>query len=76
MTRRALALLLPDDLTSGKELRPGCTMDCAVHAPAAKQRGIGGIDDNIDVKRSDVAENNLRFNSHFASCRQTSLHKA
>jgi hypothetical protein len=73
---RGHPLLLPDDLTSGKELRPGCTMDCAVHAPAAKQRGIGGIDDNIDVKRSDVAENNLRFNSHFASCRQTSLHKA
>lgn len=38
-----------------QQLRPGGAMDGAVHAAAAQERSVGGVDDGIDVLLGDVA---------------------
>lgn len=36
-------------------------MNCAIYAAAAQQTRVGGIDDSIDMKRGNVADDNLDF---------------
>src|SRR5215467_10184354 len=38
-----------------KQFRSGRAMDCAIHAASAEKRGIGGIDDRINVEFCYVA---------------------
>src|SRR5262245_37538532 len=38
-----------------KQFRPGCAMDCPIHAASAEKRGIGGIDDRINLKLCYIA---------------------
>src|SRR3989338_3275952 len=44
-----------------QQLRAGGAVDRPVHAPAAEQRGVGGIDDRIDLKRGDVALHHAKY---------------
>ena len=37
-----------------QKVRPGCPVDGSVHATAAKQGGVGGIDDGIHLQVDDV----------------------
>ena len=39
----------------GQQSRAGSAVDRAVHAAAAQQRGVGGVDDGVDVEPRDVA---------------------
>jgi hypothetical protein len=36
-------------------------VDRAVHATAAEQRRIGGVDDGVNAKRSDVGDNDFQL---------------
>src|SRR5581483_12083980 len=38
-----------------EQFAPGRAMDRAVHAAAAEQRRVGGVDDGVDVQRRQVA---------------------
>ena len=42
-----------------EEIRPRRAMDRTVDAASAKQRGIGSIDDSIDIKPCDVLNDNF-----------------
>ena len=33
----------------GKKFGPGCAMDRTIDAPAAEQRGIGGVDNGVNA---------------------------
>ena len=44
--------------------RPGGTVDSAVHAAAAQQGGVGGVDDGIGVGLGDVALYNGKHETH------------
>ncbi len=46
-------------LAFAQQFRPRRAMDGAVHAAAAEQRAVGGIDDGIDLERGDVADHKL-----------------
>ena len=46
-------------LAFGQQLRSGGAMDGAVDAAAAEQRGVGGVDDGVDVERRDVGDADL-----------------
>jgi hypothetical protein len=46
-------------LAFGQQLRSGGTMDGAVDAAAAEQRGVGSVDDGVDVERRDVGDADL-----------------
>ena len=46
-------------LAFGQELGSGGAMNGAVDAAAAEQRGVGGIDDGVDVERRDVGDADL-----------------
>jgi hypothetical protein len=39
-------------------------VDCAIHAASAKQRPVGGVDDDIDVEPCDVAFDDLDAAAH------------
>jgi hypothetical protein len=39
-----------------QQLRPGCPMDCAIHAAAAEQRRIGSVDDRVNAKCRDIGD--------------------
>ena len=39
-----------------KELRPGRAVNRAIDPAAARELGIGGVDDRIDVERRDVGD--------------------
>src|SRR6185369_11247914 len=41
------------------QFRPGSAMDSAIDPAAAQQRGVGGIDDSIDLQLGDVAADNI-----------------
>ena len=55
MPRLAFALLLAHNLTRGQQRRPGGTVDSAIHAAAAHQRRVGGVDDNVGIDAGDIA---------------------
>ena len=44
----------------GQQLRPGRTMDRAVDATTAKQRGVGSVDDGIDAQAGDVGDDDFQ----------------
>ena len=44
----------------GEKLRPGGPMDRAIDAPAAEQRGVGGVDDGVNAKRRDVGDDDFQ----------------
>lgn len=44
-----------------QQLRPGCTVNGSVYAPASKQRAIGCIDDSIDIQRRYVTLNYFQY---------------
>ena len=46
-------------LALGQQLGAGGTMDGAVDAAAAEQRGVGSVDDGVDVERRDVGDADL-----------------
>src|SRR4029079_9988360 len=69
VARRAAA-----DLPAGLEqLAARGAMDGAVHAAAAEQRRVGGVDDRVDVLLRDVAPN--RLDECRAHGRGTLLHR-
>src|SRR5262249_28246336 len=43
------------------EVGTGGPVDGAVHATSSEQRGVGGVDDGVDVHRRDVTSKNLDF---------------
>jgi len=43
----------------GQEFRPRRAMNCAVHAASTKKRGVGGIDDRINTKPSDILDDDF-----------------
>ena len=43
-----------------QQLRSGRTVDRAVNPTAAKQRGVGGVDNGIDVQAGDVGDDDLQ----------------
>jgi hypothetical protein len=43
-----------------QQSRPGGAMDGAVHAAAAEQRAVGGVDDRVNVERGDVGDFDLQ----------------
>ena len=42
----------------------GGAVDRAIHAAAAEQRFVGGVDDGVDVQRRDVVSDDFRFRLH------------
>ena len=52
----------------GEQLRTRRAMDRAIDASAAKQRGVGGVDDGIDRKRGDVGDDDLELRVADAAC--------
>src|SRR5438876_9606468 len=50
----------------GQQLRPCCTMDGAVHATAAQQRVVGGVNDGIHHLLGDVALDDVQALVHGA----------
>ncbi len=53
---RAAGRAMADAAAGGFQLRPGRAMDRAAHATAREQMFVGGVDDDIDIERGDVAE--------------------
>ena len=43
-----------------QQLRPGRAVDRAIDPAAAKQRGVGGVDNGIDAQASDVGDDDLQ----------------
>ena len=56
LTRRAAA----DPVTFGQQFRSGRTMDSTIHATTTAKRGIGRVDDGIDVHLRDIGLSNLQ----------------
>ena len=44
----------------GEQFGSGGAMNGAVHATAAEQRGVGGVDDGVNAKRRDVGDNDFQ----------------
>jgi hypothetical protein len=44
----------------GKKLRPGGTMDGAIDAASAEQRGIGSVDDGVNAKCRDIGDGDFQ----------------
>jgi len=42
-----------------QQLRPGRPVDRTIDTPAAKQRGVGGVDDGVNAQSRDVGDDNL-----------------
>ncbi len=43
-----------------QQFRPGRTVNCAIDATAAKQRGVRGVDNGIDTQAGDVGDDDLQ----------------
>ncbi|CED74549.1 hypothetical protein KPLM21_340005 [Klebsiella pneumoniae] len=71
MPGRAFALLLQHLLASRQQRGTGRSVDGPVYSATTQQRGICRINNHIDIKCRNIAENYLRFNSHFSSCRHS-----
>ena len=44
----------------GQQLGTGRAMDCAIHAAAAEQRGIRGVNDGVNLQACDVGNDNFQ----------------
>ena len=61
-TRRGLGVAggaAAENSARGQQFRPGGAVDGAVHAAAAEQRGVGRVDDGIDVLTGEIALDQL-----------------
>ncbi len=48
-------------LASGQQLWPRCVVYSSINAAPTQKRGIGGIDDGVDLERRDVGYDNFKL---------------